>query len=176
MASVTDQTRAAVWATLCDLEHHRRYYAALADRYRFLHRILRFSILAGVVVEGIVLYLATIHPWLFYLGIGFGAVLAILTIWDATSNYAEDAAVARLTAFACDDLKRECDELWRMVESGMVNTTEAEAANRSIVGRWAVATQRVQAGTHRRLNLQTAQEANQEMQYHYDAQIPIPSA
>ena len=93
MTSVTDQTRGAVWITLCDLEYNRRYYTALADHYRSRHRMLRFGILASVPVEGAILYAATDYSWLFIPAIIVGIVLAALTVWDAISNYAEDAAV-----------------------------------------------------------------------------------
>lgn len=167
MAAVTDQSRAAVWGTLCDLEWNMRYYTALAEHYRLRHRMLRFAILASVPVEGALLYGATDYSWLFIPAIVLGIVLAALTIWDAIANYAEDAAVLRLTAFACDDLKREIEELWRRVESGLVNTDEAEALNRSIVDRWAAATQRVQPGTHNKLNLRTSLEANRDIESRY---------
>ena len=167
MASVTDQTRRAVWVTLCDLEYNRRYYTALADHYRSRHRMLRFGILASVPVEGAILYAATDYSWLFIPAIVVGIVLAALTVWDAISNYAEDAAVLRLTEFICDDLKLDIEELWRKVESDMVDTSEAEATNRSIVHRWGVATQRVQPGTHAKLNDLTSFEANQDVDSRY---------
>ena len=167
MASVTDQTRRAVWVTLCDLEYNRRYYTALGDRYRSCHRRLRFGILASVPVEGAILYAATDYAWLFIPAIMIGIVLAALTVWDAISNYAEDAAVLRLTAFICDDLKQDSEELWRKVENDMVDTAEAEAMNRSIIDRWGAATQRVQPGTHQKLNDLTSREANQDVESRY---------
>ena len=81
MTSVTDQTRRAVWVTLCDLEYNRRYYTALGDRYRSCHRRLRFGILASVPVEGAILYAATDYSWLFIPAIMVGIVLAALTVW-----------------------------------------------------------------------------------------------
>ena len=109
MASVTDQTRRAVWETLCDLEYNRRYYTVLADKYRYRHRMMRFGILGSVPIEGAILYAAKDYSWLFIPAIVVGIVLAALTVWDAISNYAEDAAVLRLTAFICDDLKRDTE-------------------------------------------------------------------
>ena len=135
MATVTDQTRAAVWRTLCDLEWNCRYYDALADKYRFRYLALRFGILGSVPVEGAILYFATGYPWLFILAVLVGVLLAILTLWDAISNYAEQAAIIRLTAFACDDLKRETEALWRRVETDAVAADEADASHESIVAR-----------------------------------------
>ncbi len=167
MASVTDQTRRAVWETLCDLEYNRRYYTVLADKYRSRHRMMRFGILGSVPIEGAILYAATDYSWLFIPAIVVGIVLAALTVWDAISNYAEDAAVLRSTAFICDDLKRDTEELWRKVENDTVDTAEAEATNRSIVDRWAVATRKVQPGTHGKLNDLTSFEANRDIESRY---------
>ena len=59
MEPVSDQTRIAVWDTLCNLERNVRYYGALGDRFQRWHRRLRFGILAGVVVESALVYFAT---------------------------------------------------------------------------------------------------------------------
>ena len=70
------------------------------------------------------LYCASVLPWLFYVGLGRGAVIGFLTIWDAMSNLAGQAAVLRLTANACDDLLLEVEELWRRVEAGRIGTED----------------------------------------------------
>ena len=167
MVSVKDQTRGAVWGTLCDLEWNTRYYTAMAELYRRRHRWLRFAILAGVLIEAAILYAATIHGWVLYVGAVGGALLAVLTIWDAVSDYAENAAILRVTAFACDDLKRETESLWRNVESNRVSTQDAETILKSISDRWATATQRVQAETNARLNRQTSADANRDIANRY---------
>ena len=167
MATVTDQTRTAVWNNLCDLEWNFRYYTALAEQYRFRNRALRFGILVSVPIEGAILYAATAYSWLFVPAIVVGIILAALTVWDAMSNYAEDAAMLRLTAFACDDLKQDIEALWHSVETDTVSTAEAEAANRTIVERWAAATQRVQTGTNQRLIQRTSREANLDISSRY---------
>ena len=116
MENIDSATRNAIRYTLCDLEWHARYCSAMADRCHGLHKAVRFAILAGVAFEGIVLYGATINPWLFSLGIAGGLVLACLTIWDATSDYATNAATFRMVTIICQRLRNEADVLWRDVE------------------------------------------------------------
>lgn len=167
MEPVTDETRNAVWGTLCDLEWNTRYYSAMADAYRRRHRLLRFTILAGVLLEAATLYAATTQGWIFYIAAGGGVLLTALTIWDALSDYAENAAILRVTAFVCDDLNRETGELWRSIESGRIATPDAEIKLRSITDRWATATQRVMPGTNHRLNRQTSADANRDLASRY---------
>ena len=167
MEPVTDQTRTAVWQVLCDLEWNTRYYGALADRYRFRHRALRFVILIGLLGEAATFYVATMNPWLFWIGAVFGALLVALTVWDALSDYAEDAAILRVTGFICNDLNRETDVLWRRIETYGIAPQDAEARLESITERWARATQRVRPAVDHQLNRQTAADANQEIVNRY---------
>ena len=170
MEPVSDQTRGAVWGALYDLERNARYYAAMADRHKFRHRVLRFAILAGALSEAGILYAATVHGWLFYAGAAGGLLLAALTIWDAVSDYAEHAAVLRITALVCDDLKQEAEALWRSVEDYRVSPRDAEGALASIIARWSAATQRVQTRTNDQLNRQTSLDARQYMTDRYAVQ------
>lgn len=167
MASVTDQTRGAVWYTLCDLEWNVRYYTAMADLYRRRYLWLRFAILAGVFVEAAILYAGTIYPWAFYIGAFGGLALAVLTIWDAVSDYARSAATLRIAAFNCDDLKTDIEELWRDIETYRISDPDAETTLRSITRRWATATQRMQPGTNDRLRRTTAADSNQSIRSRY---------
>jgi hypothetical protein len=167
MAFVAEQTRTAVWNNLCDLEFHVRYFTALADQFRFRHRLVRGGILGSVPVEGVLLYFGTVEPLLFWAAGVVFVQLAFLTIWDAIADYAEDGALLRLTAYACEDLQREIEELFRRIERGDLDTSEAEAVNRSIEARWAVATQRVQVGTNERINDSASRDANLDVQNRY---------
>lgn len=167
MEPVTDQTRNAVWYALCDLEWNVRYYTAMADLYRRRYLWLRFAILAGVFVEVAILYAGTIYGWLFYLGAFGGLALAVLTIWDAVSDYAGSAATLRITAFVCDDLKTEIDELWRNLESYHIAAPDAETTLKSIINRWAAATRRVPPGTNDRLVRITVADSNQVISSRY---------
>ena len=167
MESVTDETRNAVWDTLCDLEWNTRYYSAMADSYRRRHRWLRFIILAGILLEAATLYAVTTQGWAFYVAAGGGVLLTALTIWDVVSDYAENAAILRVTAFVCDDLKRETGQLWRSVESGRIGTSDVEIQLKSITDRWATATQRAVPETNDRLNRQTSADANRDIVSRY---------
>ena len=167
MEPVSDQTRIAVWHALCDLEWNMRYFGALGDRYRRRYRILRFVILTGLLGEAAIFYAATMNPWLFYIGAAFGVLLGALTVWDALSNYPDDAAILRVTAFICSDLMEETDGLWRSIESYRITTPDAEARLQSITERWARATRQVRPAVDHRLNRQTAAAANREVANRY---------
>lgn len=167
MEPVTDQTRSAVWRTLYDLERNVRYYHAMADVYRRRNRWLRFVILVGIFIEAAILYAAASQFWAFYVGAGGGLLLAALTVWDVVSDYAENAATLRVTAFICDDLKRETEALWRSIESDRISTPDADTALVSITARWATATQRAKPETNARLNRQVSADAGKDMANRY---------
>ena len=167
MEPVTDQTRSAVWRTLYDLERNVRYYHAMADLYRRRYLWLRFVILVGIFIEAAILYAAASQFWAFYVAAGGGLLLAALTVWDLVSNYAESAATSRITAFNCDDLKTDIEELWRDIETYRISDPDAETTLRSITRRWATATQRMQPGTNDRLRRTTAADSNQSIRSRY---------
>ena len=169
MTTVAGQTRSAVWHTLVELDWQSRYFSAMAEMYRLRHRRLRFCILTSVPIEAVVLYLATTYPWLVYVGIVIGLLLAALSIWDAISDYAENAAVLRMTAFSCNELKRDIEQLWRRIESHNVDTVEAEAVYEETSARWGAAAQRVHSGTDRKLRNAAIRESNSYLGRRYGA-------
>ena len=167
MEPVSDQTRIAVWHALCDLERNVRYYGALADRFQRRQRWLRFAILTSILVEAGVVYFAMTNPWASYLALALGALVVALTVWDALSNYPENAAILRVTGFICNDLSRETEALWRSIEAYGITTQDAEARLQSLLDRWAKATQQVRTETDHRLNRQTTADANKEIANRY---------
>lgn len=173
MEPVTDETRKAVWDTLCDLEWNKRYYSAMADSYRRRHRWLRFAILAVVLIEAAILYAVATQELMFYIGAVGGVLLAALTIWDVVHDYAENAAILRITAFACDDLNTETGALWRSVESGRIAGSDADLKLNSITGRKVAATQRVRLGINRRFNWPTSAGANRTGQAAMPSEVVV---
>ena len=170
MATITEQTRNAVWGTLCDLEWNRRYYAAMADKYRRNHLAVRFTIVFGLVVEGAILYFATRNDgsdWLWGLGLSLGLFLAFITILDALSDYAQNAANLQTAEFTCDSLLQEIEELWRAVEAHQLTADDAEATLQSIKRRWAASTERARIRTDKRINNKTYDEANEDIKNRY---------
>ena len=172
MAAIPDITRKAVWDTLCDLEWHIRYCSALADRNQSRHRMIRMAILTGVILEGGLLYGGTLNPWVFIPGVVVGLLLACITVWDATSDYANDAAIFRMVVILCQRLRTETDALWHDIESDRKTTIEIEEILRRIQGQWGDVTQSIPLGTDEKLNREMAEAADKEMQYRYDAQLP----
>ena len=170
MALMTEQTRAAVWYVLCDLEWNKRYYAAMADKYKRNHLTVRFTIVCGLVVEGFILYFARENEWLFGFALALGLLLAVITIWDALSDYAQNAANLQNAEFTCDSLLQEVEELWRSIEIGRIASDDAETALQSIKRRWAASTERARIRTDKRLNEQAYDDANQDIKNRYALQ------
>ena len=110
--------RLAVWDALCDLEADMRYCAVLSAKKRRAHRFLRLGLLSGIVVEAALLYGATQISLLFVVGVILGVFLALLTIWDAMSDNASDAATLKLVAATCRSLTSEMEVLWLDLPSG----------------------------------------------------------
>jgi len=167
---MTTQTRNAVWGTLCDLEWNKRYYAAMADKYKRTHLSVRFAILSGIVAEGFILYFVREYEWLFLAGLALGLLLALGTIWDALSDYAQNAANLQNAEFTCDSLLQEVEELWRAIETGRMELDEAESALQSIKRRWAASTERARVRTDQRINNKAYDDANEDIRNRYAVQ------
>jgi len=163
MASISEQTRNAVWGTLCDLEWNKRYYAAMADKYKRNHLTIRFSILSGIVAEGFILYFAREHEWVFALGLALALVLAVGTVWDALSDYAQKAANLQTAEFMCDSVLQEVEDLWRTIAMGRIETEDAESALQAIKRRWTVSTERARVRMDQRINDKAYDEANEDI-------------
>ncbi len=157
---MTEQTRTAVWGTLCDLEWNKRYYAAMADKYKRTHLSVRFAILFGIVAEGFILYFVREYEWLFLAGLALGLLLALGTIWDALSDYAQNAANLQNAEFTCDSLLQEVEELWRAIETGRMESDDAESSLQSIKRRWTASTERARVRTDQRINNKAYDDAN----------------
>ena len=108
---VSPLLRLAVWDALCDLEADMRYCAVLSAKKRRAHRFLRLGLLSSIVVEAALLYGATQISLLFVVGVILGVFLALLTIWDAMSDNASDAATLKLVAATCRSLTSEMEVL-----------------------------------------------------------------
>ena len=161
---VGDRTREAVWVLLRDLEMNVRYYTSKADELQRLSYRVRFGLLAGVLVEGLLAYPLSQFNWLWVPVLVLGIALAFLAIWDALSNHARDSGILKFTALVCDELRGEADELWRNIESYRVDTDHVERHYSSIVRRWEKATDKVLLATDSKLTEKCQTDANQVME------------
>ena len=164
---VSEVTRFAVWDTLCDLEANVRYCVALSDQRQRFHKAVRLGLLVGITLEGGLLFGATQIPWLFWVGVFFGLLLAVLTIWDAMSNYAADAATLKLVGSICVSLKLETDFLWRRIENGLDDEDMVEQNLQALQNRMAGAMGWIQCELNLKLQCSTEEQANAEMTYRY---------
>ena len=131
------------------------------------HRRLRFAILIGVPIDGVLFYVGVTEIWGFYAGGVVFVLLAFGTIWDAMSNYAESAAVARLTAYSCDELYRETDNLWISIEDNTISNEEVIVRHNSITERWARYTERVSPEADESLLKKTQDESDEFVRSRY---------
>ena len=160
MSDVSDATRREVWGLLCDLERNVRYYRSLSDRCRVRYRLIRYFLLIGVVLQGLVLYLFMLQPAAGWIAGGMLAfMLALLTMFDSVANYAEASAELRLAAMSCDELGTLASRLWLDIESYSVSEYDTKERLTRIVDQWASVTQRVTVEDHNHENIKAATEA-----------------
>ena len=86
-------------------------------------------------------------------------IIGFLTIFDASTNYAETSALLRATAEDIDDVKTDAEHLWRDIEGDTVNHDEAERRYNELVSRWTRSTRRLSLPTHEKDNVQAAKES-----------------
>ena len=169
---VSPLLRLAVWDTLCDLEADMRYCAALSAKKRRFHRFLRLGLLTGVVVEAALLYGATQLLWLLVLGVAVGVGLALLTIWDAMSDYASEAATLKIIAGRCGSLTRETEVLWRKIETGFDDATKVEETLKEVQDQWSIVMQWSQSEVDLSLKRRTEEQANKEVSNRFVDRLP----
>ena len=160
---VTDQTRSAVWRLLFDLERNFRYYTVKADQLQRQSNWLRFGLLVGALSEGLLVYPLLQISWGWILILCIGILLGILAVSDALFGQSRDSTILKFTALVCDNLKTEAERLWRDLESGRINTEEAEIRYNSIIRQWEKATDKVLLATDNRLNEKCQKDAQQIM-------------
>ena len=165
MELVTDRTRNAVWNLLCDLELNWRYYDAMADKYLSRYRALRLATLVGMsIMLGLLLIVAGHSSgWVDGIAAGIGVLLVLLTLWDAFSNYGQNAFTLRATAHLCDDLKVETEELWLSIETYRITPEGADAGLHFIRRRLKLATQRVTLRTDAGVDWRAAVDAEKDL-------------
>ena len=165
---VSDVARKEVWELLVNLERNVRYYSLIGDRHGLNYRLIRFGVLAGILFEGLVLYYAANGNQTWW-GVG-GVVafaLALLTVFDVVTSYADSAANLKFTAIMCDDLKSEVEQLWTQIETGRIGTLRLEEQYNSIVERWSRATHRVTLSLQPLHNHNTTVEAVKVLRNRY---------
>ena len=169
MTSGMTLTRAAVWNLMCDLEMNVRYYGTKADRVRRHFIRIRFILLTSLVLEAFLIYWGTTGSAALFVAIVFGICVAALTVWDALVDYSATAAILRVAADGCDDLKFEAERLWRNIEDHRVTRDAAEREYERIHERWSRVAARVTTQDDVNLCKQCSEESNAIMRDRYAA-------
>ena len=168
MDEVSDVARKDVWELLVNLERNVRYYSLIGDRHGLNYRLIRFGVLSGLLFEGLVLYFAVNgSPNWWVVGGILAFVLALMTVFDVVTNYADSAAVLKFTAIMCDDLKSEVEQLWTRIETEQISSLRLEEQYSSIVERWSRATQKATLSLENTPNHDTTVEAVKVLRNRY---------
>lgn len=113
--SVSEQTRNEVWQGFLDAVRLGRYYAALSDRHRRHHQLLRFALL--VAAAGVISTFLNLLPedfqWVAEIA---SALIGVLVIWDLVSDDAKKAAILHSISIECGDLENRWRDLWAAVD------------------------------------------------------------
>ena len=118
------------------------------------------------------MYGATQISLLFVVGVILGVFLALLTIWDAMSDNASDAATLKLVAATCRSLTSEMEVLWRKIETGFDDEAAVEASLKVVKDQWYSAMQWIQSEADLSLKRSTEEQANAEVSNRYVDRLP----
>ena len=124
---VSDQTRNEVWQGFLDAVRLERYYAALSDRHRRNHHVLRFALLVAA-AGGVSAFLNLLPENFQWIAEFAGGLIAVVVIWDLASDDAKKAAILHTISVECGDLENQWRDLWSAVDQE--GSDEAEMRNR----------------------------------------------
>ena len=128
---VSNQVRNEVWQNLLDIARLDRYYAALSDRYKRNHTIVRICLLAAA-TSGIAAFLDALPPIAQLIS---GGGIAVIIVWDMVSDYGRKAAILHAISLQCGDLENEWAELWIRVNEATITNEETILRNRQLIQR-----------------------------------------
>ena len=170
MPTVTDGTRKSVWEDFNDSEYYTRYYSKLADKYRKRHFRIRYTLLGIVLIEAtIVIPLMSRIPepyWILATS-GVGLMVVALTVFDAISNDATNAAKLTVASDECRVLHTEWRELWVDIGNEQVEENVLREKQRALLSRTNLLGTRVEINEDKSLNEDSALEANEIMRGQY---------
>ena len=170
MAKVTDHTREGVWQDFTDAERYLRYYLSLADKYRMRHHVVRALLLGSVLAEaGIVAPLAIRYPGFLTAAavILVGLIVIALTVFDATSDDAKNAAKLSVASEDSQLIHTDWRSLWSDIETDQIDENEARRKQRELLDRTNVVSARVEVNLDDKRNSRYGDEAKQVMRGRY---------
>ena len=126
---VSQSTRNAVWQSYLDVARNSRYYEALANRYQWHYRSVRFLLLFAVIVTvAVPSYLSQPASLIF----GAVAVLltAILVAVDYVGDFAKKSAVLHGISVEVNRLESDWEMLWLEIDDSDAVDSEIRQRNR----------------------------------------------
>ena len=105
-----------VWQHLFSAEKNCRYYETLYSRMLRRYVVVRFLTLTAII--GGVFAIPDVGVWGTYSNVAKGGIVALaalLTIWDAVTNYSKKAVIAQMVYFHYTTVRSEWRDLWLTV-------------------------------------------------------------
>ena len=119
----SQSTRNAVWQSYLDVARNNRYYEALANRYHWYYRSVRFTLLFMVIVSVAIPYTSLPDPASWILGVISVCITAILVAVDYVGDFAKKSAVLHSISVEVSRLESDWEILWlQMDESDAVDS------------------------------------------------------
>ena len=158
MASeVKAHTRDRIWQEMLDVARYIHYYETLTNRYARYSRLIRAVIFVGAALSiGLSLDVLP-RPLGVVAGVSAAVALLVATIGDFIWDWGTKASISHAINIECCIIQTEYTSLWSMVETGMIDDSEAQSRSSHLVLRAIAATAQL-SETNRKLNA-TAQKA-----------------
>lgn len=126
---VSQPTRNAVWQDYLDIARLGRYYEALADRYQWYYRSVRFLLLAMVIVSVAFPYTSLPQPASWIVGAILILLTAILVAVDYVGDFARKGTVLHGISIQVKHLELEWQTLWLEIDDADAQDSEIRRRN-----------------------------------------------
>ena len=127
---VSQSTRNTVWQSYLDVARNSRYYEALANRYQWYYRSVRFALLFMVIVSVAVPYTSLSHPASWILGTLSVGITAILVAVDYVGDFAKKSAVLHGISVEVNRLESDWELLWLEIDDSDAVDSEMRQRNK----------------------------------------------
>ena len=174
---VSDNTRTEVWQNYWTAKRGARYYQALHRRFSRLHQLesgLMIALGSGSFVSAfslVAMSSVSLAPWLLYLMLALGLLLAAVSMVSMVGNHAVKSAVALSIARECEEAARRFSDLMSSIDNAVTDESAARREMDRLLGNLTQSTYRsgdVGIIDNERLNIRAADGATEELNSLYD--------
>ncbi len=126
---VSQSIRNTVWQDYLDVDRLGRYYEALADRYQWYYRSVRFLLLVMVIVSVAFPYTSLPQPISWIVGAMLVILTAILVAVDYVGDFSKKSAVLHGISIQVKRLELEWEALWLEIDDANAEDSEIRRRN-----------------------------------------------